>query len=233
MDINCDLGEGMGNDEMIMPFITSCNIACGGHAGDEKSVTETIRLAKKYNVKIGAHPSFPDKENFGRIPIDISEKELKKELIDQILFIDKIAKREQVKLHHLKPHGALYNLAVYDKRTARIIIEVMEEAGVDIALYLPYNSLIEVLSQQHKIPYFYEVFADRAYREDLSLVSRNEPGALIEDPAVIYNRLKKMIYEEKVVCISGKEVRIKADTVCIHGDNPNAVEIAKVLNSLI
>ena len=109
----------------------------------------------------------------------------------------------------------------------------MKEAGKDLILYVPFNSLIEVLSRQYKIPYFYEVFADRAYGEDLSLVSRKEPGALIEDPEVIYNRVKKMISEEKVVSSTGKEVSIKADTVCVHGDNPNAVEIARMLNTLI
>jgi UPF0271 protein len=233
MDINCDLGEGIGNDEKIMPYITSCNIACGGHAGDERSVTETIRLAKKYGVKPGAHPSFPDRENFGRIPLEISETELKKVLTDQILMIRKIAEKEGVKLHHLKPHGALYNLAVHDQKIAGIIIEVMQEAGNDLILYVPFNSLIEVLSRQYKIPYFYEVFADRAYRDDLSLVSRREQGALIEDPEIIYKRVKKMISEEKVVSNTGKEVVIKADTVCIHGDNPNAVEIARMLNNLI
>ena len=233
MDINCDLGEGTGNDEKIMPFITSCNIACGGHAGDEASIAKTIRLAKKYNVKIGAHPSFPDKENFGRIPVEMPEKELKKELIRQILLIREIADKEGVELHHLKPHGALYNLAVYGNKTAKTLIELMRKPAKGLRLYLPYNSLIEALSQQYKIPYFYEVFADRAYRENLSLVSRKEHGALIEDPQVIYQRVKKMITEEKVMTITGKEVQIKADTVCIHGDNPNAVEIAKLLNSLI
>ncbi len=233
MDINCDLGEGTGNDEKIMPFITSCNIACGGHTGDINSITETIRLAKKYNVKIGAHPSFPDKENFGRVPVEMPEEELKNELRQQILLIEEIADKERVKLHHLKPHGALYNLAVNDKKTAKIIIDLMRDQGKGLSLYLPFNSLIEVLSQKYKIPYFYEVFADRAYREDLSLVSRKESGALIEDPQVIYQRVKKMITEKKVVTILGKEVKIKVDTICIHGDNPNAVEIAKLLNSLI
>lgn len=233
IDINCDLGEGAGNDEKIMPFITSCNIACGGHAGDERSIVSTIRMAKKYGVKIGAHPSFPDRDNFGRIPMEISEKELKKELIRQVLLIKQIANNEKVKLHHLKPHGALYNMAVYDRKVADIIIEVMKEVGEGLILYLPYNSLIEELSQKYKIPYFYEVFADRAYHEDLSLVSRKDTGALIEDPEEIYSRVGKIISDQKIITVSGKEVNIKADTVCIHGDNPKAAEIVRMLYTLI
>ncbi len=233
MDINCDLGEGAGNDEKIMPYITSCNIACGGHAGDELTVARTLRLAKKYSVKAGAHPSFPDRENFGRKLIKIDKKELEKALLSQIFMIGKIAKKEGVKLHHLKLHGALYNQAAKDKGLAMLILNIMKKLDKSLILYVPYNSLIADLSQQYKIPYFYEVFADRAYHEDLSLVSRGEPGALIYDPDVILKRVKLIKDKAKVVTVSGKEVRIKGDTVCVHGDHPNAVAIARKLKEII
>ena len=233
MDINCDLGEGTGNDAKIMPFLTSCNIACGMHAGDRNTMRDTVRLAKRYGVKIGAHPSFPDRENFGRTEMQLPFDELKKVLTEQISELQVIARKEGVELHHVKPHGALYNMAVYNPETARAILESVQKISADLLLYVPYGSVIEMLSRKAKIPYFYEVFADRAYNEDLSLVSRKEKGAVLNDPEQIFNRVKKMIRKGKVETITGKEVPVKADTVCIHGDHKNAVQIVQKLATLI
>ena len=232
MDINCDLGEGIGNDAKIMPYLGSCNIACGVHAGDEQMMRKTVKLAKKYGVKIGAHPSLPGKENFGREVIMLPEKELKTLILDQILALKSIVAAENAVLHHIKPHGALYNMAARDEAISLIIIEVLKEIGGNIKLYVPYNSVIAKLSQAHKIPYFYEVFADRAYSDDLTLVSRKLPGALIEDPETVFKRALQMKTDKSVITITGKKKHILADTVCVHGDHPKAVEIARLLSKL-
>ena len=142
MDINCDLGEGLDNDAQIMPFISSCNIACGAHAGDKDLMKTTVILAKEFNVKIGAHPSFVDKENFGRNEMYVPKDKLKEQIIDQISLLKEIAEKEGVVLHHVKPHGALYNMAAKNDDVAMSVIEAVQTFKEDIILYVPYKSLI-------------------------------------------------------------------------------------------
>jgi UPF0271 protein len=229
MDINCDLGEGIGNDEKIMPFISSCNIACGGHVGDASTMKTTVLLAKKYGVKVGAHPSFPDWENFGRKNIQLPKQELKEALIRQINSLKEIAKNEDVTLNHIKPHGALYNLAAKNEDFANVIIEVVKSFDEKMMLYVPYKSVIAEKAKAMGITYFYEAFADRNYDDNLKLVTRDLPNAVISDTSKILKRVRKMFEEQTVLSIHNKIKKIRVDTICVHGDNPNAVEIVKTL----
>ena len=233
MDINCDLGEGISNDEKIMPYISSCNIACGVHAGNRNTMKSTVLLAKKHRVKIGAHPSFSDRENFGRKEMFLPKSTLKSQIINQIAALNEIAKKEGLKLHHVKPHGALYTMAAKFNDVAMAVIEAVQFFDEKLILYVPYDSLIARKAREFRVPYFYEAFADRSYNDDLSLVLRDEPDALIENPTRINERVQQMIENGTVVSINGKKIRIKADTICVHGDNPNVIEIVENLSKLI
>jgi UPF0271 protein len=230
VDINADVGEGLGNEALLMPYLSSCNIACGGHAGDAKTMTEVVRLAKDHKVKIGAHPSFPDVLNFGRAVMDISAADLYSSLKSQIRSLRQILHNENAQLHHIKPHGALYNLAAKDEKTARIIIEVVKSIAMPIQLYVPYNSVISKLAEQEKISVTFEAFADRNYEENLSLVSRKKEDAILQESSKILNHVLGMIYREKVTAINGVEVPIKASTFCVHGDTKNAFGILEFLS---
>jgi UPF0271 protein len=229
VDINADVGEGLGNEALLMPYLSSCNIACGGHAGDAKTMTEVVRLAKNHKVKIGAHPSFPDVLNFGRAVMDISAADLYSSLKSQIRSLQQILHNENAQLHHIKPHGALYNLVAKDEKTAKIIIEVVKSIAMPIQLYVPYNSVISKLAEQEKISVTFEAFADRNYEEDLSLVSRKKEDAILHENSKILNHILGMIHREKVMTINGVEVPIKASTFCVHGDTKNALEILEFL----
>ena len=231
IDINVDLGEGAGNESQIMPYISSCNIACGCHAGDSETMRTVVKLAKKYDVKIGAHPSFPDKEHFGRKAMEMSSTLLFTSIKKQIRDLLEVLKDENARLHHIKPHGALYNLATVDEKTAEIIIEAIKRIAIPVKLYVPYNSVIADMAIKNKISIVYEAFADRNYNEDLTLVSRSKNNALISDEIDMFNHVYRMISTNKVKTISGKEIALKADTFCIHGDNPKAVKMVKNLKS--
>lgn len=229
IDINVDVGEGVNNESQLLPYISSCNIACGGHAGNLQTMRTVIKLAKKFNVKIGAHPSFPDKEHFGRQIMNMPKEQLISSLRKQTFTLIKILNEERAILHHIKPHGALYNLATVDVSTASIIIEVMKSIPFETKLYVPYNSIIAKLALKEKIPIVYEAFADRSYNEDLTLVSRSEKNAVILDTTELFNHVYRMITKQKVKSINGVEVEIKAQTICIHGDNPKVVSLIKDL----
>ena len=231
VDINVDVGEGLNNEFKLLPYVSSCNIACGGHAGDIDTMRSVVRLALENNVKIGAHPSFPDKANFGRKEIEISCADLYTSLRKQIRGLINVLRDEHTVLHHVKPHGALYNLAATDKTTAKVIIEVMKSIAMPIKLYVPYNSVIEKLAKKERISVLVEAFADRNYNDDLTLVSRTQKKAIISDYNEVFNHVYKMIISQKVKTINGIEVDIKADTFCVHGDHPNSDMLLKNLVS--
>lgn len=231
IDINVDVGEGIGNEFQLMPYIASCNIACGGHAGDFNTMQDIVKLAKQHSVKIGAHPSFPDKENFGRQSMEMSSAALFTSIKNQIDHLIKVLNRENALLHHIKPHGALYNLAAVDERIANVIVEVMKSIALPIKLYVPYKSVIADLALKKGIQITYEAFADRNYNSDLTLVSRNEANALIDDSSLVFEHVFRMISTQKVMTIQGGEIDIKAETFCVHGDHPNAVNLIKNLIS--
>lgn len=229
IDINCDLGEGMDNDEAIMPYISSCNIACGAHAGDSATMSKTITLAKKHHVKIGAHPSYPDRVNFGRKVLDISSSELITSIQDQVMSLKTLLAKSDNTLNHIKPHGALYNEAAINKEVASIVVTAVKNLEDDVQLYVPYKSIIAALAESEGIQIKYEGFADRAYEDDLQLVSRALNGSVLHDPEVIYQHVVRMINDQQVATISGNLKEIIVDTICVHGDNPNALGIVKYL----
>ena len=230
IDINADVGEGVNNEAQLMPYISSCNIACGGHAGDENTMLQVVKLANAHKVKIGAHPSFPDKQNFGRQVVKMSSANLYTSLKQQVRSLIKVLRTERVNLHHLKPHGALYNLAAVDEKTAKVVIEVVKSIALPLYLYVPYGSVIADIAQKEGINIKIEAFADRNYNEDLTLVSRSNDNAVITNPVAVFDHVHRMIFKQKVKSVNGVEVEIKADTFCVHGDNPNAI---KLLHNLV
>lgn len=230
IDINCDVGEGIKNEHLLMPHISSCNIACGGHFGDESTIDKTIQLAIDYKVKIGAHPSFPDKENFGRKIMDISDDELKESLIQQMQLFKERVVLKSAKIHHVKPHGALYNLIAVNQEKAILVVDVIQQVFENVKIYVTYNSMIEKVALENGIEIVYEAFADRNYNDNLTLVSRSLPYAIITDKVQVLKHVKKMTKESKVRTVTCNEVEIKADTFCVHGDTKNAIEILQYLN---
>lgn len=229
IDINCDVGEGITNEHLLFPYITSCNIACGGHFGDVNSIDKTIELALKNNVKIGAHPSFPDVANFGRKVLAISEEELKISLEFQLeLFLERMANFNQ-QMHHIKPHGALYNLIAKDRSEAEKFIRITKKYVDTCFLYVPFNSEIEKVALENNIKIKYEAFADRNYNNDLTLVARSNKNAIIKEPKEVFNHVFNMITNKKLTTLYGEEKNIKADTFCVHGDHENSVEILQFL----
>lgn len=230
IDINCDVGEGVNNEASLMPYISSCNIACGAHAGNIETIDRVIYLAIQHGVKIGAHPSFPDRENFGRKAIDISIKDLELSVIDQIQLLQQQLQLQGGQLHHIKAHGALYNISAKDPKYAEVVIRSLQKTAPDVELYVPFNSEIERMAIQEKIRIKYEVFADRNYNEDLSLVSRSNKNAVIINKEKVIEHISNMILNQKVKTISNAQVSIIAETCCVHGDNETAIDIVKYIH---
>jgi len=232
MDINCDLGEGMPDDEKIMALIDSCNIACGGHAGDEKSMKRTLELADINGVHVGAHPSYEDKVNFGRKRVQVPLDDLRLQLIGQIDTLNKLAKDKGQQLHHVKAHGALYNESAHSIDTANALIQAVLFFKQDLCIFVPYGSEIHRMVKEEGIKHWVEVFADRNYDSEMKLVSRDRSNALILDPIEIRDRVKRIIEEGVVDTVDGDQIQVDFDTICIHGDHPRAYDILKELNDL-
>ena len=230
LNINGDLGEGLNNEHIIMPLIDSCNIACGGHAGDNGSMIECVEISIKNNVKIGAHPSYPDKINFGRKKIDISPSELSYSIISQIESLETIADSYGLELNHIKAHGALYNQMIIDAELSNFYLDTIKDFKNKCSLYIPYKSEIEKIALKKGFSIIYEVFGDRNYNDDLSLVSRNNENALITNPESVVNHIKTIKETETVKTINGNYKKIKFDTICIHSDTNNSIEILKKIN---
>jgi UPF0271 protein len=238
IDINCDLGEitgagETGNDEAIMQYITSANIACGFHAGDPVTILKTVQTAIKHGVTIGAHPGYPDKEGFGRKPMILSNEELRASIIYQVGAIKSMAESAGGRLNHVKPHGALYNSAAADFDMAMVIARAVKDIDSSLILMGLSGSQLIRAAEEIGLASASEVFGDRAYNDDGSLVSRDLPGAVLRETDVVIDRVVKMIEEKIVVTISGKIIPIKAETICIHGDNEMALEFVKTLSSTL
>jgi UPF0271 protein len=227
IDINCDMGEGISNDATIMPFISSANIACGYHAGDERTLWDTIRLAKENNVAAGAHVSFLDKANFGRSQMVLPVPAIYELVIQQLLIIREIADSFDVKLHHVKPHGALYNMSANDAGIAKAIAEAVRDFDHKLIIYGLSNSLSINEAEAAGLKAANEVFADRVYLDDGSLVPRSQKGAVIEDSAKLIDQVLQIVNKKTIITQSGKEIPVKAETICIHGDNEHAAVFAK------
>lgn len=233
VDINCDLGEGAGNDAQLMSWVSSANIACGGHAGDEATMRETVRLAKKRGVAIGAHPGFADREHFGRRELALSPAEIVSLVRTQVEALRMIAQGEGAVVTHVKPHGALYNLAARDAVVADAIAEAV--AGVDARLWLYGLSGGALLKagQARGLRVGAEVFADRTYQDDGSLTQRSRPDALVTEVGAAVAQVLRMARDGVVRSVNGRDVAIVADTICVHGDGAHAVEFARELRAAL
>jgi UPF0271 protein len=224
------MGEGIGNDEAIMPFISSANIACGFHAGDDITMNKTILLAKKHGVAVGAHPSFFDRENFGRTEMKLSLKEIYDLVQKQIKLIKSIAAKHDVRLQHVKPHGALYNMSGKDVTIAHAIALAVKDYDTNLILVGLSGSQSVKEAIQLGLKTKSEVFADRTYQDDGSLTPRSQPNALIDDVAQAVEQTLQMIHKKEITTISGKKIPVVVETICIHGDAEHAVEFVKAIN---
>jgi len=229
IDLNCDLGEGSGNDEAIMPYITSANIACGFHAGDENVMRETVRLAKRYSVNIGAHPGWRDKQNFGRLEMNVSAQEVEAIMFEQINLLAEMAKAEGVALTHVKPHGALYNQAAKDRGLAESIVRAVKSFSADLILVGLAGSGLCEAGLKAGIKVAGEGFPDRAYNPEGTLISRSKPGAVIDSPEEVVKNALRLIKDG--ILFGGKKINV--DTLCLHGDNIHAAENAKLLREIL
>jgi len=230
IDINCDVGEGVGNEAEIFPYISSCNIACGGHAGNKKTMLTVASLAKQHNIKVGSHPSYPDKANFGREVMDISHRDLIQSINRQLSDFDEVLKQTGIPLHHIKAHGALYNQTAKDENLATVYLNAIEDYKGKAMLYVPFDSIIARIAEERGFKTWFEAFADRNYSADLSLVSRKEKNALIEEPEAVLQHILPIIKKGKVLTVDGKASNIQADTLCIHGDTVSALKILTYLS---
>ncbi|HET9823981.1 MAG TPA: 5-oxoprolinase subunit PxpA [Chitinophagaceae bacterium] len=233
IDINCDMGEGAGKDDAVMPFVSSANIACGYHAGDEHSMRQTIELAIKNNVAIGAHPSFFDRKNFGRTELHLRTDEIYDLVLLQLRTIDKIMSEKRRKLHHVKPHGALYNMSAKNSNIAQAIAQAVKDFDDNLILFGLSGSASIAVANRSGLKTASEVFADRTYQDDGSLTPRSQAGALVEDESKLLEHVFQMVQQKSVTTVSGKTIPIVADTVCIHGDGKHAVQFAEGLNKAL
>jgi UPF0271 protein len=232
ININCDLGEKSKHhsnkyDPDLLGIVNSANVACGYHAGDEATMNEVVQISKKNGVSIGAHPSFNDPENFGRSRINLSENEIKKLIIDQYEILQKIALKNGENVTHIKPHGALNNMACEDINLANILAKTIYSIDKELIYLVPTGSKMEIAAKKLNMKIACEIFADRNYEEDGNLVSRKKPNALIIDPEEAKKHVLTMVQEQALNCYSGKKIPCEIDSICIHGDNINSLETAK------
>ena len=239
VNINCDLGESSKfcsteNDPLLLKIVNSANIACGYHAGDKRTMEKTIKISKENSVSIGAHPSFNDPENFGRKRLNLPSGEISKLIIDQINILSNIATNGGIKVTHVKPHGALNNMACEDYELAKIISESIIQVNKDLIFLVPTGSQMEKAGKKLGMKTATEIFADRNYEDDGNLVSRSKKNALITDPEIAKKHVIKMVENQALNCLSGKQIPCEIDSVCVHGDGSSAVNTAKeIKNSLI
>lgn len=238
VDLNCDLGESfgaytLGNDAALMPLITSANIACGFHAGDPQVIARTVRLAVQHAVALGAHPGFPDLVGFGRRTLDATPVEIENDILYQIGALAAFARAEGTTLAHVKPHGALYNLAATRLPIARAIARAVARFDANLILIGQPSSAMENAAREFGLPFAREGFADRVYNRDGTLRSRREPGALIDDPHRAAEQALQMVRTQSVTTPEGDTIALPVDTLCIHGDSPGAVEIVRTVRELL
>lgn len=232
ININCDLGEksklhSNENDPALLEIVNSANVACGYHAGDEETMREVIKISKNRGVSIGAHPSFNDPDNFGRERMNLSENEIRKLIIDQYEILQKIAQENNENVTHMKPHGALNNMACEDIELATILAKVIYEIDKDLIYLVPTGSKMEKAAKNLNMKIACEIFADRNYEDDGNLVSRKKPHALITDPEQAKKHVLSMVQNQAINCHSGKQIPCEIDSVCIHGDNESSLATAK------
>jgi len=232
ININCDLGESSKlhsteNDPLLLEIVNSANIACGYHAGDKLTMEQTIEISKKNNVSIGAHPSFKDSENFGRKRLNLPSSEIKKLVIDQINILSNIADEKKMKVTHVKPHGALNNMACEDYDLAKLISQSIIETNKNLIFLVPTGSQMEKAGKKLGLKTAAEIFSDRNYEDDGNLISRSKKNAMITDPEIAKKHVIKMVENQALNCYSGKQIPCDIDSICVHGDGESAVNTAK------
>ena len=234
INLNCDLGEkskhhSNENDPELLKIVNSANVACGYHAGDEQTMQEVVKISKENNVSIGAHPSFKDPENFGRKRMDLSASEITKLVTDQYEILQNIASLQGEKVSHIKPHGALNNMACEDLELATTLAKTIYHIDKDIIYLVPTGSKMEIAAKKLDMKIACEIFADRNYEDDGNLVSRSKKEALITNPEIAKKHVLEMVKNQAINCLSGKKIPCEIDSVCIHGDNQNSLKTAKVI----
>ena len=232
INLNCDLGEkskhhSNENDPDLLKIVNSANVACGYHAGDEETMREVVEISKQNNVSIGAHPSFNDPENFGRKRINLGADEISKLVIDQYEILQNIANKLDEKVSHIKPHGALNNMACEDLELATILAKTIYSIDKDIIYLVPTGSKMEIAAKKLNMKIACEIFADRNYEDDGTLVSRSKDHALITDPERAKEHVLSMVKNQTLNCHSGKQIPCEIDSICIHGDNASSLSTAK------
>ena len=232
ININCDLGEKSKHhsniyDPDLLEIVNSANVACGYHAGDEETMNQVVKISKKNGVSIGAHPSFNDPENFGRERMNLSSFEIQKLIIEQYNILQKIALEHEETVTHIKPHGALNNMACEDIELAKILAKTIKDIDKDLIYLVPTGSKMELAARKLEMKIACEIFADRNYEDDGNLVSRKKPHALITDPEQAKKHVLKMVKNQSLNCHSGKQISCEIDSVCIHGDNLSSLATAK------
>ena len=239
ININCDLGEkskhhSNKHDPELLKIVNSANVACGFHAGDEDTMNQVVQISKDNGVSIGAHPSFNDPENFGRKRINLSSLEIKKLIIDQYEILQNIASRHNENVSHIKPHGALNNMACEDIELATTLAKTIKDISKDLIYLVPTGSKMEVAAKTLNMKIACEIFADRNYEDDGNLVSRKKSHALITDPELARNHVLSMVKNQAINCHSGKQIPCEIDSVCIHGDNVSSLATANsIKNNLL
>ena len=232
ININCDLGEkskfhSIENDPELLNIVNSANIACGYHAGDEETMNMVIKISKSNGVSIGAHPSFKDRENFGRKKINLNSSEITKLITDQYEILQKVAQNHNENVTHIKPHGALNNMACEDFELANTIAKTINNIDKNIIFLVPTGSQMEIAAKKLNMKIACEIFADRNYEDDGNLVSRSKDHALITDPNMAKKHVLSMVKNQALNCFSGKQIPCEIDSVCIHGDNESSLATAK------
>jgi len=232
ININCDLGESSKlhstkNDPLLLKIVNSANIACGYHAGDRSTMEKTIEISKENNVSIGAHPSFNDPENFGRKRLNLPSSEITKLIIDQINILSDVANKTEMRVTHVKPHGALNNMACENYDLAKVISESIIQVNKELIFLVPTGSQMEKAGKKLGMKVAVEIFADRNYEDNGNLVSRSKDNAMIIDPEIAKKHVIKMVQNQAINCYSGKQIPCEIDAICIHGDGSSAVNTAK------
>ncbi len=233
VDLNCDLGEGFPNDALLYSYISSANIACGYHAGDLDTIVKSVEFCMHHNVAIGAHPGFNDKENFGRTEIRLSAERLQDLVMHEILVVRFSAMKMGTTLHHVKLHGAMYNMAAKNKAMALTIADAIHRVDPNLIIYGLSGSFLISEAKALGLQTCSEVFADRTYQPDGSLTPRNEPNALITSTEAALKQVLQMVQQQTVTCVDGSIIPIVAETICLHGDGEHAVTFAKQINNTL
>lgn len=230
-EINCDLGEGIPGEPLIIPLLDAASVACGGHFGDLDSISETLTICKSFGKKAGAHPSYPDLENFGRKSLDIPIDELLSSLLNQIHLFLKVADELNFPIDHIKFHGALYNDAAAQPELANTLTDFLVSHFFDIPIFVPPHSQMAYFAKVKNLKFRLEIFGDRGYEDDFSLVSRSRPGSLLTTSDEINRQLEPVFEGGELVSISGKPLSVEADTICFHGDNPGLLVFLPIIRN--